>query len=54
MIAPLDIPQHRISSLLDKASFLGSITQGIGKTMTSVQKVIGKDPVTGSGTGNQV
>ena len=47
VIAPADIPQHKISSLLDKNSFLfsitGSISQNIGRTVNSMQKAMGKD-----------
>ena len=46
VIAPADIPQHKISSLLDKNSFLfsltGSISQNIGRTVNSMQKAMGK------------
>ena len=46
VIAPTDIPQHRISSLLDKNSLLGTITSNIssqvGRTMSSMQRAMGK------------
>ncbi|GFR85520.1 TBC1 domain family member 25 [Elysia marginata] len=45
VIAPADIPQHKISSLLDKNSFLfsltGSISHNIGRTVNSMQKAMG-------------
>ncbi|CAL1544918.1 unnamed protein product [Lymnaea stagnalis] len=44
VIAPAEIPQHRITSLLDKSLFgtiTGTITQNLGKTVTSVKTAIG-------------
>ncbi|GFN88759.1 TBC1 domain family member 25 [Plakobranchus ocellatus] len=45
VIAPADIPHHKISSLLDKNSFLfsltGSISQNIGRTVNSMQRAMG-------------
>ncbi|XP_059169134.1 TBC1 domain family member 25-like [Physella acuta] len=45
VIAPAEIPHHRITSLLDKNSILGSITgtitQNLGKTVNSVQRAMG-------------
>lgn len=46
VIAPAEIPHHRITSLLDKNSILGSITgtitQNLGKTVNTVQRAMGK------------
>ncbi|XP_076448596.1 uncharacterized protein LOC143285229 isoform X2 [Babylonia areolata] len=45
VIAPAEVPQARISSLLDKNSLLGAITSNIsshvGKTMSSMQRAMG-------------
>ncbi|CAG5117893.1 unnamed protein product [Candidula unifasciata] len=45
VIAPTEVPQHRISSLLDKNSILGSITgtitQNLGRTVNSMQRAMG-------------
>ncbi|KAH9490643.1 hypothetical protein Btru_052212 [Bulinus truncatus] len=45
VIAPVEIPQHRISSLLDRSSILGTITgtisHNIGKTVNTMQRAIG-------------
>nr|KAG5708456.1 hypothetical protein BaRGS_026183 [Batillaria attramentaria] len=45
VIAPTEIPQHRITSLLDRNSLLGAITSNIssqvGKTMSSMQRAMG-------------
>lgn len=44
VIAPTEIPQHRITSLLDKSIFgtiTGTISQNLGKTVTSVKTAIG-------------
>lgn len=46
VIAPAEIPQHRISSLLDKNSILGSITgtitHNLGRTVNSMQRAMGE------------
>ncbi|XP_046334579.1 TBC1 domain family member 25-like isoform X1 [Haliotis rufescens] len=45
VIAPADIPQHKVTNILDKASLLGAITgtitSQVGKTMTTVQRAMG-------------
>ncbi|XP_055881796.1 TBC1 domain family member 25-like isoform X1 [Biomphalaria glabrata] len=45
VIAPAEIPQHRITSLLDKGSILGTITgtitHNLGKTVNTMQRAIG-------------
>ncbi|KAK3103717.1 hypothetical protein FSP39_021297, partial [Pinctada imbricata] len=45
IIAPVDVPQHRIYNLMDKNSLLGSLTgtisSGVGKTFSSMQRAMG-------------
>ena len=46
IIAPVDVPQHRIYNLVDKNSILGtltgSISSGVGKTFSNMQRAMGK------------
>ncbi|XP_041378086.1 LOW QUALITY PROTEIN: TBC1 domain family member 25-like [Gigantopelta aegis] len=45
VIAPVDVPQHKIANIIERNSLLGTITgtitSGVGKTMNTVQRAMG-------------
>ena len=46
VIAPVDVPQHKIANIIERNSLLGTITgtitSGVGKTVNSMQRAMGK------------